>query len=340
MGLLIQGWHSAAIFPAKNLHFHRDFPTIFVDFPYSLQPSCSAPRFLTERSDVVLRLRSCGFRRNFWISEIKECATWIHMICLIMFAMLLFWRRFKNCDGKQRLKTLHHTVPANIFIQYLHSSIQTPKRKTIKKTLSRTKINVQVNQESHTNKIGNRQDICISIRASSFWQSSPRNCCLLIFCLSHSTGHMSGHWLSFQIDKQHQNSNKIRKHRKLIRNPCFQKFYLCTVPRHHRHQPATHCPKNRFQLLTKLHKERNKIAAEAAEATTHTKKNDDDDDNDEGGRTKTKEEGRRTKDECRRTRTNTQFLVTSCVCLPFLVSPLLFLEAWTIGCSKSLCVFV
>ena len=121
------------------------------------------------------------------------------------------------------------------------------------------------------------------------------------------------------------------------------KFYLCTVPRHHRHQPATHCPKNRFQLLTKLHKEQNKIAAEAAEATTHTKKkndDNDDDDNDEGGRTKTKEEGRRTKDECRRTRTNTQFLVTSSVCLPFLVSPLLFLEAWTIGCSKSLCVFV
>ena len=56
------------------------------------------------------------------------------MICLIMFAMLLFWRRFKNCDGKQRLKTLHHTVPANIFIQYLHSSIQTPKRKTLLRT--------------------------------------------------------------------------------------------------------------------------------------------------------------------------------------------------------------
>ena len=70
------------------------------------------------------------------------------------------------------------------------------------------------------------------------------------------------------------------------------------------------------------------------------KNDDNDDDNDEGGRTKTKEEGRRTKDERRRTRTNTQFLVTSCVCLPFLVSPLLFLEAWTIGCSKSLCVFV
>ena len=62
------------------------------------------------------------------------------------------------------------------------------------------KIHVQVNQESHTNKIGNRQDIYISIRASSFWQSSPRNCCLLIFaypilpvtcpdigCLSKST---------------------------------------------------------------------------------------------------------------------------------------------------------
>ena len=115
------------------------------------------------------------------------------------------------------------------------------------------------------------------------------------FCLSHSTGHMSGHWLSFQIDKQHQNSNKIRKHRKLIRNPCFQKFYLCTVPRHHRHQPATHCPKNRFQLLTKLHKERNKIAAEAAEATTHTKK--------KTTTTTTKEEGRklRRKDEGQRT---------------------------------------
>ena len=125
-------------------------------------------------------------------------------------------------------------------------------------------------------------------------------------CLSHSTGHMSGHWLSFQIrqttPKFEQNSETSETNTESL----LSKFYLCTVPRHHRHQPATHCPKNRFQLLTKLHKERNKIAAEAAEATTHTKKNDnDDDDNDEGGRTKTKEEGRRTKDECRRTRTNT-----------------------------------
>ena len=115
---------------------------------------------------------------------------------------------------------------------------------------------------------------------------------------------MSGHWLSFQIrqttPKFEQNSETSETNTESL----LSKFYLCTVPRHHRHQPATHCPKNRFQLLTKLHKERNKIAAEAAEATTHTKKNDDDD-NDEGGRTKTKEEGRRTKDECRRTRTNT-----------------------------------
>ena len=170
------------------------------------------------------RLRSCGFRRNFWISEIKECATWIHMICLIMFAMLLFWRRFKNCDGKQRLKTLHHTVPANIFIQYLHSSIQTPKRKTIKKTLSRTKINVQVNQESHTNKIGNRQNIYISIRASSFWQSSPRNCCLLMFAYPILPVTCPDIGCLSKYDKQHQNSNKIRKHRKLILNPCFPNF--------------------------------------------------------------------------------------------------------------------
>ena len=146
------------------------------------------------------------------------------MICLIMFAMLLFWRRFKNCDGKQRLKTLHHTVPANIFIQYLHSSIQTPKRKTIKKTLSRTKINVQVNQESHTNKIGNRQDIYISIRASSFWQSSPRNCCLLMFAYPILPVTCPDIGCLSKYDKQHQNSNKIRKHRKLILNPCFPNF--------------------------------------------------------------------------------------------------------------------
>ena len=144
------------------------------------------------------------------------------MICLIMFAMLLFWRRFKNCDGKQRLKTLHHTVPANIFIQYLHSSIQTPKRKTIKKTLSRTKINVQVNQESHTNKIGNRQDIYISIRASSFWQSSPRNCCLLMFAYPILPVTCPDIGCLSKYDKQHQNSNKIRKHRKRILNPAFQ----------------------------------------------------------------------------------------------------------------------
>ena len=107
---------------------------------------------------------------------------------------------------------------------------------------------------------------------------------------------MSGHWLSFQIrqttPKFEQNSETSETNTESL----LSKFYLCTVPRHHRHQPATHCPKNRFQLLTKLHKERNKIAAEAAEATTHTKKTTT-------TTTTTKEEGRklRRKDEGQRT---------------------------------------
>ena len=110
---------------------------------------------------------------------------------------------------------------------------------------------------------------------------------------------MSGHWLSFQIrqttPKFEQNSETSETNTESL----LSKFYLCTVPRHHRHQPATHCPKNRFQLLTKLHKERNKIAAEAAEATTHTQKKT----TITTTTTTTKEEGRklRRKDEGQRT---------------------------------------